>query len=148
MSPTSFIALLLPAARAAAKEFGVPVSITLGQAALESSWGVKAPGNNYFGVKADKSWAGPVVTFGTHEHLAGKDVAMPDKFRAYSTLDESVRDHAKFIKENPRYAPCFAEKDFAGWARALQAARYATAPNYADMLIAVINGRKMQQYDA
>lgn len=148
MSPTAFIALLLPAARAAAKEFGVPVSITLAQAALESAWGEKAPGNNYFGVKADKSWKGASVVFDTHEQIGGKRIGMPDAFRVYKTLDESVRDHAKFVKENGRYAACFKETTAEGWARALEKAGYATGENYADRLIAVMNGRKMQQYDA
>lgn len=147
MSPTAFIALLLPAARAAAKEFGVPASITVAQAALESSWGAKAPGNNYFGIKADRSWKGASVVFDTHEEIGGKRIGMPDAFRAYKTLDDSVRDHAKFIKENPRYGACFQETTAEGWARALEKARYATASDYADRLIAVMNGRKMQEFD-
>ena len=46
-----FISEMLPHAQAVHEKYGVPVSVTLSQGALESQWGTKAPDNVYFGVK-------------------------------------------------------------------------------------------------
>lgn len=147
MPPSAFIGMLAQAAQDCQRKTGIPASITLAQAALESSWGERAIGNNLFGIKADKSWPGPTVTFGTHEHLNGKDVAMPDKFRRYASYAESMVDHAQFLLKNPRYAACFKEMTGTGWARALQAAGYATDPDYAKKLIDIMRGRNLAFYD-
>ena len=50
----AFVARAARAARATAKEYGVPAPVTLAQAALESDWGRAHMGeaNNYFGIKA------------------------------------------------------------------------------------------------
>jgi flagellar protein FlgJ len=147
MPPTSFIAMLLAAARECHRVTGIPVSFTLAQAALESSWGQRAPGNNLFGVKADSSWKGKAVDVPTHEVIHGSSVPMMAKFRAYDSWAECMVDHARFFKVNPRYAPCFRETTGEGWARAAAAAGYATDPDYAKKLIAVMRGRNMAQYD-
>jgi flagellar protein FlgJ len=139
--------MLAQAAQDCQRKTGIPASITLAQAALESAWGERAVGNNLFGIKAGKGWTGPTVTFGTHEHLNGKDVAMPDKFRRYSSWLESMVDHAQFLLKNPCYAKCFKQTDGAGWARELQAAGYATDPDYAKKLIDIMRGRNLAFYD-
>jgi len=147
MPPSAFIALLLPAAQACQRAHGIPASFTLAQAALESGWGERAPGNNLFGVKADRSWKGPTVDVPTHEVIKGKRVPMVCKFRAYPTLSASVADRADFFLKNPRYKDCFKQKDGEGWARAVAVAGYATDPSYEKSLIAVMRGRNMAQYD-
>jgi flagellar protein FlgJ len=147
MAPTAFLAMLVPAAQACQRATGIPASLTLAQAALESSWGSRAPGNNLFGVKADKGWKGPTVDVPTHEVIRGQRIAITDKFRAYTSWDDCLLDHAKFFQKNPRYAACFKESTGEGWARAVAAAGYATDPNYAQSLIAVMRGRNMAQYD-
>lgn len=147
MKPQDFLAMLVPAAQACQRATGIPASFTLGQAALESAWGEKALGNNLFGVKADGSWRGPVVNYATHEHIGAQDVAIHDNFRAYPNWQASMDDHAKFFRDNHRYADCFLETSGHGWARAVERAHYATGLNYADRLIAVMDGRRMSQYD-
>jgi len=147
MPPTSFIAMLAKAAQECQRVTGIPASFTLAQAALESSWGARAPGNNLFGVKADRSWKGKTVDVPTHEVIRGKRVAIVDTFRAYESWAECMADHARFFKVNPRYAACFRETTGEGWARAAAAAGYATDPDYAQKLIAVMRGRNMAQYD-
>ncbi len=42
---------MLPHALAAQALTGVPASVSLAQAALESGWGRHAPGHNFFGIK-------------------------------------------------------------------------------------------------
>jgi len=148
MPPTSFIAMLAAAAQECQRRTGIPASFTLAQAALESSWGSRAPGNNLFGIKADRSWKGPTVDVPTHEVYRGIRVAITDKFRAYSSWEDCMVDHAKFFRQNPRYTACFRESTGEGWAHAVAAAGYATDPDYAKALIAVMRGRNMAQYDA
>ena len=147
MPPSAFIGIMTQAAQDCQRKTGIPASFTLAQAALESGWGSRCPGNNLFGVKADRSWKGPTVDVPTHEVIKGVRVAVVDKFRAYSSWEECMVDHAKFFRDNRRYASCFRETTGEGWARAVAAAGYATDPNYASLLISVMRGRNMAQYD-
>lgn len=147
MPPTSFISMLLAAAQDCQRATGIPASFTVAQAALESSWGKRVRGNNLFGIKADRAWKGKTVDVPTHEVIKGKRVHLVERFRAYDSWAECLTDRARFLKANPRYAACFRETTGEGWARAVAAAGYATDPDYADKLIAVMRGRKMAQYD-
>jgi flagellum-specific peptidoglycan hydrolase FlgJ len=147
MPPSAFLGMLAGAAQACQRKTGIPASITLAQAALESSWGARAPGNNLFGIKADAGWAGPTVDVPTHEVEHGQRIAITAKFRKYESFAESMVDHGRFLRANPRYAACFREVDGAGWARALQACGYATDPDYAAKLQDIIRGRNLAFYD-
>ena len=53
MTPAEFIAQILPGAQACQRATGIPASITIAQAALETGWGKDVMGNNLFGIKAD-----------------------------------------------------------------------------------------------
>lgn len=134
---------------------GVPALITMAQAALESGWGNKAGGYAFFGIKADKSWTGPVVLQDTQEVVNGRRVLFtaandPEgryrRFRAYASPEEAFADHAAFLRANHRYAPCFAcGTSVAGWAQALQDCGYSTdntttdgTPTYAQTLLQVV----------
>jgi flagellar rod assembly protein/muramidase FlgJ len=147
MSPDEFIAAIAPAAVASMRTFGVPASLTIAQAALESAWGSRAPGNNLFGIKADPSWTGPVVSVPTHEDLGGRWVAITANFRAYATWQGCMDDHAAFLRRNPRYAACFQTRDGQEFARRVAAAGYATDPAYADKLIATMRSHDLQRFD-
>lgn len=145
--PARFIAKILPAAQECQRLTGIPASFTLAQAALESTWGDRAPGCNLFGIKPGPKWKGAVTLVNTHEFIGGKYVAVVAQFRAYRNYDECLADRAAFFRDNPRYAACFKEATGPGWARAAAKAGYATDPQYAAKLIAVMNGRKLTQYD-
>lgn len=147
MIPAQFISAMLPGAQAANASTGVPVGMTIAQAAVESAWGAKAPGNNLFGIKADASWTGHVISFATHEVVHGKSEAIVAKFRAYPDFQGSLIDHAQFLKDNPRYAACFGTTDSCEFARRMAAAGYATDPNYANTICAIINAHDLTQYD-
>jgi flagellum-specific peptidoglycan hydrolase FlgJ len=147
VTPQAFLDRLLPAAQACHHQFGIPASFTLAQAALESSWGLRAPGNNLFGVKADAGWHGATVDVPTHEFVKGQSVATTCKFREYPDWDACLADHAAFFKANPRYAACFHQTTGEGWARAVAAAGYATDPQYADKLIATMRARNLSRFD-
>lgn len=150
MTPQAFIDALLPAARDCQQKYGIPASFTLAQAALESRWGasdIAVKAFNLFDVKADSSWHGPVFNLASGEVLNGKEVVVPCSWRKYGSWAESLEDRVRFFKQNRRYASCWQQTTGAGWARAVQLAGFATDPNYATKLIAVMDGRNLQRFD-
>lgn len=150
MPPSAFLDMLLPAALECQRVHGIPASFTLAQAALESRWGdsdLVSRACNLFGVKADKSWHGPTLAMRTGEVFNGKKVVVPATWRKYASWAECMADHADFFHDNPRYAACFHETTGAGWACAVAKAGYATDPDYAVKLVAVMKGRNLQRFD-
>lgn len=125
------------------KRSGVPASITLAQGILESENGnseLVKKSNNHFGIKCKSNWTGESVT---HD-----DDANGECFRAYTNAGDSYRDHSDFLKANQRYASLFKldPTDYAGWARGLKKAGYATNPRYPELLIKYIEQNGLQQY--
>lgn len=125
------------------KRSGVPASITLAQGILESENGnseLVKKSNNHFGIKCKSTWMGESVT---HD-----DDANGECFRAYTNAGESYRDHSDFLKANKRYGTLFNldPVDYAGWAKGLKKAGYATNPRYPDLLIKYIEQYDLQQY--
>jgi len=139
MTPRAFVDAYLAAAVANERASGVPWQVTLAQAALESGWGRHAPGNNFFGIKADASWAGARQTLRTREVIDGASVSVEADFRAYATPLESFADHAAFLRRWPRYAAAFTTRDPREFARLVAAAGYATDPHYAATLVKLID---------
>ena len=122
----------------------IPASITLAQGVLESGAGqsdLARRGNNHFGIKCHTSWTGPTI----HRD----DDARTECFRAYSSAFESFEDHSRFLATGQRYRQLFRLKltDYQGWAHGLQAAGYATNPQYAQRLIDIIQLYKLYEYD-
>ena len=125
---TAFLNFLIPGAKAAHKLCGVPASVSIAQAILESGWGKKAPGNNLFGIKADAGWKGKTVEFPTHEIIRGVRVYQTCRFRAYATLGDSIKDHASFLASNARYKTAFECGTGCEFAKAIAKDGYATDP--------------------
>lgn len=146
-TPADFIAAIGPAARASMAQTKIPASFTIAQAALESSWGAHCPGMNLFGIKADPSWHGPIVTELTHEEVSGKRIEITAKFRAYANWQGSIDDHAQFFIVNPRYKPAFACTTGPQWAVAVARAGYATDSRYAAKLQSIIASHNLQSFD-
>lgn len=137
-------------ARASMASTGIPASFTIAQAALESGWGgskTAAYANNLFNIKADKSWTGPVWQMASTEHINGKNVLVPARWRMYPDWQACFDDRAKFFADNPRYAACFKSIGGEAWARAVAAAGYATDPEYAQKLIDTMHSHGLSQYD-
>lgn len=124
---------------------GIPASITLAQAILESSWGqgtVAQNGNNYFCIKCNNGWTGPSVE-------APDDEIGLSCFRAYASIEESFFDHSDFLSVNNRYKDLFqySSTDYRNWARGLQEKGYATDTLYAEKLINLIETYGLFLYD-
>lgn len=124
---------------------GIPASITLGQAILESGAGtgpLSLQANNHFGIKCHKEWNGPSVRYTDDEEN--------ECFRKYKEPFQSFKDHSYFLTSRSRYASLFqlGQDDYKAWARGLKAAGYATDPKYPDKLIGLIERYQLQQFDA
>lgn len=148
-----FVSRMQAPARAAAKESGIPEHFMLGQAALESGWGRReirsadgTTSHNLFGIKAGRNWTGPTVATTTTEYVNGTARKVVEKFRAYASYADSFRDYAKLIGSNPRYAEAARSgNDAHTFANRVQAAGYATDPNYAGKLARVIHQARQIQ---
>lgn len=152
MNPTDFIASLAPPAQASMALTKIPASFVIAEGALESAWGdsqLYQKAHNIFGVKADISWRGATVSIPTKEFIRGKDVTVQALWRAYPDYLSCIRDHASFLLDNPRYAPALQHADNAEiFAQGVAAAGYATDPNYAAKIIAIIRAHGLTDYDA
>ena len=126
------------------ERYGIPASITMAQGILESDSGnsrLSTSSNNHFGIKCKKSWTGDKVY---HD-----DDAKGECFRAYPSVEASYQDHADFLDQSPRYDSLFAypADDYRSWARGLKACGYATAPDYAERLVNIIESMKLYLLD-
>lgn len=122
----------------------IPASITLAQGLIESAGGrsnLARYSNNHFGIKCGKAWMG--------EKTYHDDDRPNECFREYEDVQESFEDHSLFLVRNPRYAPLFKldMTDYKGWAHGLKNAGYATNPQYAHLLINLIERYELYQYD-
>ena len=118
------------------KRTGVPASITLAQAILESNSGesdLAKNHNNHFGIKCKSDWTGAK----TYQD----DDAKQECFRAYDAAEMSFKDHSNFLKNRPNYVDLFLldPVDDTAWAYGLKKAGYATDPNYSNLIKGVIN---------
>ena len=126
------------------EKYGIPASITMAQGILESDSGnsyLSRSSNNHFGIKCGKSWKG--------NYVRHNDDAPNECFRAYTSVEASYQDHADFLDQSPRYDSLFvyAADDYRSWARGLKACGYATAPDYAERLVKIIESMKLYQLD-
>jgi len=123
--------------------YGIPASIILAQACLESGNGnsrLAKEGNNHFGIKCH-NWEG--------DRIYHDDDSEQECFRKYRIPEESFYDHSEFLRSRPRYSDLFLldRTDYRGWALGLKKAGYATNPQYAELLIDLIEKNNLHLYD-
>jgi hypothetical protein len=123
--------------------YGIPAAITLAQGLVESAAGrstLAVKGNNHFGIKCHKDWTG--------DTLLRDDDARAECFRSYTSPEQSFEDHSKFLSRR-RYQVLHSipTTDYEAWANGLKECGYATDPNYAVRLIAVIQRYGLDAYD-
>lgn len=126
------------------KKNGVPASIIMAQALIESANGngtLAKEANNHFGIKCHKGWTGPTVH---HD-----DDAPNECFRKYDDVRLSYEDHSKYLLSNKRYAFLFElpTNDYKSWAYGLKKAGYATNPRYSEILIKQIEDNQLYLLD-
>lgn len=134
-----FVEKVWPYAERAAQRLGVATELVIAHAALETGWGRQTPGAdsfNLFGIKAGSRWDGRVAASATIEFENGMPQRRQEVFRAYDSMAGAFDDYASLL-QRPRYAGVRnTGADIGAFAGGLQAAGYATDPNYA---------RKLQQ---
>ena len=146
-------------------KFHVPASITLAQAALETSYGRRVINNNYFGIK-DKT--GKTSKSTTTEYYSPDEAKknahkiinkkliksnsktyykclVKDNFEAYRSPWASFRAHSIFLASNSRYYLLFTGgKNYEAWADKIGSSKhggvgYATSPLYGNLLKSIIS---------
>ncbi|WP_152395005.1 glycoside hydrolase family 73 protein [Paenibacillus guangzhouensis] len=150
MDPQQFIARIAPMAVLSMYQTGIPASLTIAQAALESSWGsssLTVKQNNLFGIKGgNSSWT--TTEYGPD----GKPYTIKASFRAYASWQESIDDHAKLLlngtRDNPTRYRKVVDADYRTAAQAVYQGGYATDPNYPKLLIQLIEQYHLYVYDA
>jgi flagellum-specific peptidoglycan hydrolase FlgJ len=100
---------------------------------LESSWGSRVKGNNYFGIKGNGQ------TFLTHEEVDGVLVPQMDDFKTFKSFPHAVQGFRNFLHDNPRYEAALAAETPEEQAQGLQDAGYATDSKYAEKLINIMS---------
>ena len=125
-----------PLAQREEKLYGIPTTITLAQALLESDAGesrLAREHNNHFGIKCFSRNC-------KKEHCVNySDDSHKDFFKTFASIEESYRAHSLLLLKQ-RYKPLFqlSANDIEGWARGLQRAGYATDKRYAEKLMAIV----------
>lgn len=130
---------------------GIPASIKLGQALLETAFGqssLSQNSNNHFGLKCKSYWSGPTYYHKDDDRNARGEL-IKSCFRSYPDVASSYRDHSDFLKYSINYRSLFRLKqtDYKAWARGLKSCGYATDPRYAEKLIKLIERYDLDQYD-
>ena len=145
-----FLRELIPAVLALQERTGLPASVILAQAILESDWG-RSPlarrHRNLFGIKAHIRAVGPGALYTTTEYTGGRRSRVRARFAHYTGYDACLEDYARLLAR-PRYARAraVAANPFA-FAAELQRCGYATDPRYARKLGLLIRRYRLTQYD-
>ncbi|HOY20575.1 MAG TPA: glucosaminidase domain-containing protein [Haliscomenobacter sp.] len=136
------------------KRTGIPASVKLAQAIVESHSGVSSlavEANNHFGLKCGKEWVGQAI-YKYDDDRDANGVLIESCFQAYSTIRQSYMSHSAHLL-NPakmdRYGYLFALDilDYRAWAEGLQKGGYSTNPIYANILIQTIEELGLKELD-
>lgn len=124
-------------------EYGIPASIKMAQAILESGFGTSelaVHANNHFGIKCH-GWQ-----YATYYK---DDDKKNECFRSYVDPVQSFKDHSEFLSTRQRYSFLFDldPLDYKGWAKGLREAGYATNPRYPQLLIRIIEEHELYKFD-
>jgi flagellar protein FlgJ len=151
-TPAEFVHRVMPTIRRAASALGVNPLGLLAQAALETGWGQRMPRTadgslslNIFGIKAGEEWKGTRATADTVEFNNGVATPRRTAFRAYGSIEESVGDFARLLKNSPRYRDAIAAgADAQAYIHGIGKSGYATDPEYANKLNQILNSGTLQ----
>ena len=125
-------------------KFGIPASISMAQAIIESRSGTSvlaARNNNHFGIKCfSKSCPKGHCSNFTDDHHK-------DFFRKFPTATDSWREHSQFLMKY-RYRDLLKYgKNYHVWAKGLRDFGYATDKNYDKKLISIIERYELFKLD-
>ena len=158
-SRKEFIEKYAPIAMEQMKRYGIPASVTLAQAAVESGDGhsyLAKNANNMFGVKG---------TFNGQYEMRVDDHKYAEKFKKYDNVMQSFEDHSKvlnasrYIRHNAWYASSLQNGSLtnlsadsyndklASYVQGIKKGGYASHPQYVKLLTDVIKDYDLEKYD-
>lgn len=134
---------------------GLFPSVIIAQAILESSWGESALAktyNNHFGMKKGSGtnyggWNGKTVTLKTGEVINGQSITIDGVFRVYPDLRSSIVDHNGLFYTLSRYKDVLTATTPREQITAIKNGGYATATNYVDSVMRVIDSNNLTRFD-
>lgn len=119
-------------------------SVCIAQAILESGWNINA--TSLFGIKGDG------VLAETMEYVNGEYINIIDEFRTYPDLTSSIVGYYDFITTTERYENCVNNSDYENCVYSLIHTKdgypYATAPNYIETIVSIINDFELTRFDS
>ena len=151
MDKKEFIPTIAPIVQKVNNELGNPLfsSVVIAQAICESGWGqskIMMNANAIFGIKATKDWQGKVYNANTQEFY-DKYVTVKAGFRAYDSLEDSIRDYFKLITSLSRYKKAINSSSPLECITAIKNGGYATSPTYIETIMSIIKSNNLTKYD-
>ncbi len=161
---TDFIAKLVPGAQALQRQTGIPASVTIAMAALETGWGRSSMTssrtvngatvhiNTLFNIKCT-SYVSPYQTgcvpISTAEYTAsGSSYKVVAQFRTYASWNDSMRDFGRLLTTASRYKAAFQYKAYPDqFVTEVRKGGYATDPRYAQLVIDIMRQYGLYQYN-
>ncbi len=145
----AFISEVAPGAVAAQRKYGVPASVTIAQAIVESGWGqsgLATRDHNLFGIKG----VGPAGSDAqpTSEYVNGQQVSTTASFRVYGNVAESIDDHGRLLATSGYYQVSMANRQNPNAFASALTGVYATDPTYGQQLISLMREYDLYRYDA
>ena len=144
-----FLDKMGPVAQEIIPGYGLWPSVFLAQAALESGWGrswLAINANNYFGRKCLQL---PCIEIKTPEYRKGQRMIEEHSFQIYCTIQDAVHGYCQqFFRRYESGAPVY-DMDASTPETFIRSVgrRYATDPDYADKVLAIIRRYDLQKYD-
>jgi hypothetical protein len=128
------------------RDYGVPASVSIAMAVLESSWGQAPLARDHFNVFSIKG-KGPAGSVTMREEGGNLSPGGTTAYRKYNDASEAVHEHARLFASSDQYAGVMTHKarpeDFA---RALTGV-YSTMPNYGTTLIRIMQQFELSRFD-
>lgn len=165
MTPEGYITLLAPFAVAATLRYGGLASVFLGQAGLETGFGLGSgkelfyEANNCFGMKSNLDayfhsdhWNGDQVVRKTPEYYNGVRVTVDASFRKYKDISECFMDYVQFLHDAKssgryKYRDVLSITDPRAMITQISQRGYATDPAYITSVMRIINQYNLTQFD-
>lgn len=155
LDAATFVSRTAAWAQAEEREYGVPASVAIAQAMLESGMGesgLTKNANNWFGIKCS-STASPYqngcYSVSTTEYDAnGSAYTTTASFRKYDTPEKSFIDHGYFLSRLTRYAKAFSYTNNPDrFIVEVHLGGYATDPQYANKVINLMTKYNLYQHN-